>query len=104
MKKHSEQGYKIASASEEFALVADEILSHHEHWDGKGYPNGLKGEKIPYLARIISIIDAYDVMTNERPYSRAISVKEALAEIENCAAAQFDPVLAEKFVELIKSK
>jgi diguanylate cyclase (GGDEF)-like protein/PAS domain S-box-containing protein len=104
MKKHSEQGYKIASASEEFALVADEILSHHEHWDGKGYPNGLKGEKIPYLARIISIIDAYDVMTNERPYSRAISEEKALEEIENCAAAQFDPVLAEKFVELIKSK
>ncbi|MFW6273277.1 MAG: PAS domain S-box protein [Halanaerobium sp.] len=104
MKKHSEQGYKIASASEEFALVADEILSHHEHWDGSGYPNGLKGEEIPYLARIISIIDAYDVMTNERPYSRAISKEEALEEIENCAAAQFDPVLAEKFVELIKLK
>ncbi|MDZ7672830.1 MAG: diguanylate cyclase [Halanaerobiales bacterium] len=61
MKNHSEQGYKIASASEEFALVVDEILSHHEHWDGSGYPEGLKGEEIPYLARIISIIDAYEV-------------------------------------------
>ncbi|MCF8001965.1 MAG: diguanylate cyclase [Halanaerobiales bacterium] len=103
MKEHPETGYKIASSSNEFVLVAEEILSHHEHWDGGGYPRGLKGEEIPYLARIISIIDAYDVMTNERPYSQAISKDEALAEIGRCAGSQFDPELVEVFMEMIKT-
>lgn len=66
MKKHPEHGYNIASASSEFALVAEEILSHHERWDGSGYPRRIAGKAIPYLARIISIIDAYDVMTMGR--------------------------------------
>ena len=103
IKKHSEKGYKIATASEEFALIADEILAHHEKWDGSGYPNGLKGEEIPYLARVISIVDAYDVMTNERPYSKAISKENALAEIKDCAGSQFDPDLAEVAVKVIKN-
>ena len=102
MKEHPEKGYKIASASEEFALVAEEILSHHEHWDGNGYPRSLEGKDIPYLARIISIIDAYDVMTNERPYSKAISTEDALAEIKECAGSQFDPKIAKSFIELKK--
>jgi len=102
VKKHSEYGYKIAKSSEEFAEVADDILSHHEKWDGSGYPNGLKGEDIPYLARIISIIDAYDVMTNDRPYSKAISSKEALKEIKDCAGSQFDPNLAEVFIQMME--
>ncbi|MGM0410669.1 MAG: sensor domain-containing diguanylate cyclase/phosphohydrolase [Bacillota bacterium] len=100
IKEHPKRGYKIASASEEFAVIAGEILSHHERWDGNGYPNGLKEKEIPYLARIISIIDAYDVMTSERPYSKAISKKKALTEIKDCAGTQFDPVLAEKFIKL----
>jgi|AntRauTorckE6833_2_1112554.scaffolds.fasta_scaffold03013_6 diguanylate cyclase (GGDEF)-like protein/PAS domain S-box-containing protein len=104
IKEHPLKGYKIASASEEFALVAREILSHHEHWNGNGYPEGLKGEDIPYLARIISIIDAYDVMTNERPYSKAISNEEALAEIKECAGKQFDPKLVKEFIELLENK
>ncbi|MFW5961973.1 MAG: diguanylate cyclase [bacterium] len=102
MIEHPIKGYQIASASKEFAVVAKEILAHHEHWDGSGYPRGLSGEEIPYLARIISIIDAYDVMTNERPYSKAISKEEALAEINSCAGSQFDPELAEKFVKMMK--
>ncbi|MGM0500851.1 MAG: sensor domain-containing diguanylate cyclase/phosphohydrolase, partial [Bacillota bacterium] len=101
MKEHSERGYKIANSSEEFAVVAEDIFSHHERWDGNGYPRKLKGENIPYLARIISIIDAYDVMTNKRPYSKAVSKKEALAEIKKCAGSQFDPELAAKFIKLI---
>ncbi|MCC3145161.1 diguanylate cyclase [Halanaerobium sp. Z-7514] len=102
MKGHSKRGYKIATASEDFVRVADEILSHHEKWDGSGYPRQLKGEEIPYLARIISIIDAYDVMTNYRVYSPAISIEEALAEIERCSGTQFDPELAAEFIEMIK--
>lgn len=104
IKKHSEYGYKIANSSEEFAVVAEDILAHHEHWNGKGYPSGLKGKDIPYLARIISIIDAYDVMTHDRPYKKAISKKEALEEIIDCAGSQFDPELADFFVNIMKEK
>jgi len=102
LKEHSETGYKIATASNEFSVVAEEILSHHENWDGSGYPRGIKGENIPYLARIISIIDAYDVMTTNKPYSKAISKKAALNEIKECAGSQFDPELVEEFIEIIK--
>lgn len=103
MKEHPERGYKIASASKEFAVVAEEILYHHEHWDGSGYPKGSQKKEIPRLARIISIVDAYDVMTNHRPYTEAISEEEALAEIERCAGTQFDPILAKEFIELKKN-
>ena len=102
IKEHPERGYKIASASEEFSLIAEEILSHHERWDGSGYPRGLKGKDIPYLARIISIIDAYDVMTHNRPYKEAMTKIEALEELNRCAASQFDPDLVEEFIEMKK--
>jgi len=104
MKEHSVKGYKIASASEDFALVAEEILCHHEYWNGNGYPDGLQGKEIPYLSRIISIIDAYDVMINERPYSESRCKEEALAEIKECAGSQFDPELAMEFIEMQKDK
>ena len=100
MKEHAETGYKIATASNEFVLVAEEILSHHEHWDGSGYPKGLEGAEIPYLARIISIVDAYNVMTHDRPYSKTMSNKKALEEIKDCAGSQFDPKLVKEFIEL----
>ncbi len=99
--KHPENGYKIAYSSGEFAVVAEEVLSHHERWDGNGYPRGLKGEEIPLLARIISIVDAYDVMINERPYSPAMSREEALQEIKDCAGSQFDPELAARFIKIM---
>jgi diguanylate cyclase (GGDEF)-like protein/PAS domain S-box-containing protein len=101
IKGHPARGYKIASATSEFAVVAEEILSHHERWDGGGYPRGLKGEKIPYLARIISIVDAYDVMTSGRPYQAGISSNEALKEIQLCKGTQFDPELADEFIKLM---
>ncbi|MCW3488800.1 PAS domain S-box protein [Dethiobacter alkaliphilus] len=66
MKKHCEIGYRIAISSPELASIADSILCHHEHWDGKGYPRGLKGEEIPQLARVFSVLDAYDTMTHDR--------------------------------------
>ena len=101
IKNHPRIGYKIASASSDFSVVAEEILSHHERWDGGGYPRGLKAEDIPYLARIISIIDAYDVMTNERPYSKAVSKIDALVELKRCAGSQFDPQIAEEFITML---
>lgn len=80
--------------------MAPVILAHHERWDGKGYPQGLKGEGIPLLSRIIAIIDTYDVMTNDQIYKKAVSRQEALAEIERYAGSQFDPVLAKIFLNL----
>jgi len=99
---HPARGYKIASATSEFAVIAEEILSHHERWDGKGYPRGLAGKKIPYLARIITVVDSYDVMISGRPYQKGISKEEALKEIEDCAGSQFDPEIAGEFVKLFR--
>lgn len=101
IKQHPEIGYRIALSVPELAPVAEAILAHHEHWDGSGYPLGLKAEKIPLLSRILAIIDAFDVMVNGRPYKKAISHQEALTEIEACAGTQFDPTLVKIFLELI---
>lgn len=95
IKEHPETGYRIARATEELILVAEEILCHHEHWDGSGYPRGLKGEEIPLLARIAAIADAYEVMTWDRPYKKAITPEAAADELKKLAGTQFDPQLVE---------
>lgn len=104
IKKHPDTGYRIAISSPELVSIADGILSHHERWDGKGYPRGLKGEAIPILARILAIADSYDVMINERPYKKAFTQEEAINEIKRCSETQFDPELVEIFVELISKQ
>jgi diguanylate cyclase (GGDEF)-like protein len=103
MKKHSEIGYRIASASNELSGIAEEILSHHEHWDGSGYPQGLKGEEIPKLSQIVAVVDTYDVITNERPYKAAMSHQDALKEIKRCSNTQFAPNIAETFLKLFET-
>ncbi len=102
IKEHPERGHTIAAATEEFAHIAKEILHHHEHWNGDGYPENLEKEEIPLLSRLIAIVDAYDVMRTGRPYKEAVSKEEALAEIERCAGSQFDPNLAEEFVTMMR--
>lgn len=102
MKKHSEIGYRITRSSLELEHIAEYVLYHHERWDGKGYPKGLKGETIPKLSRMISIVDAYDVMTYGTNYKEAIEQEKALREIENCAGTQFDPNIAKQFIDMMK--
>ena len=101
IKKHSEAGYRIVQASVDLPHIADLVLFHHEHWDGQAYPRGIKGRKIPKLARIISIVDAYVVMTHGAVYKKAISCEEALKEISRCSGSQFDPNFSEEFIEMM---
>jgi len=103
MKKHTEIGYRIARASGEIAYLADIILYHHEWWNGQGYPQGIQGEEIPLLSRIISILDAFDVMTHQQPYKPAQTVNEALHELSLKAGTQFDPYLIPIFMNMIGS-
>lgn len=102
MKTHPEIGYRIAQASKELKGVGEYILTHHEHFDGNGYPRALKGYDIPLLSRILSVVDAYDAITNDRPYSKARSKEEAFAELIRCSGTQFDPDVVKVFIGLFK--
>jgi len=104
IKKHSETGFRILSSVKEFSQVAEYVLEHHERWDGKGYPNGLKGEEISLQARIIAIADSYDAMTGYRTYRKSLSKAEAVDEIKKCSGTQFDPEVARVFVENVIGK
>jgi len=101
MQKHSNIGYRIAMAAQEFSSVADYILTHHEQWNGSGYPNGLKGEEIPLPSRILAVADAYDAMTENRVYRNAMTPEEAVEEIKRNAGAQFDPEVVKVFLDII---
>lgn len=100
IKSHSDIGYRMAQSMGE-PTVADMILALHEHWDGTGYPYGVKGDKIPLLARLFAIVDVYDVLTHHRPYKTAVDKAAALREIELGSGVQFDPELAERFINFM---
>jgi len=104
LKKHPVIGYNILKAVDEYAGIADEVLHHHERWDGKGYPKRLKGEEIPLISRILSVADAFEAMTSERPYKSQKTVEEAITELKKCSGKQFDPEITEVFIKIIEER
>ncbi|MDO7786227.1 HD domain-containing phosphohydrolase [Desulforamulus aquiferis] len=102
MKRHCEIGHRIAKSSPDLAPIADWILKHHEWWNGKGFPLGLRGEDIPPECRILSIADAYDAMTTIRPYRNPMSQEAAVAELKRCSGTQFDPGLVRVFTHVTR--
>ncbi len=102
IKSHPDKGVKIMGKVEFLEIIVPIILSHHERFDGRGYPQGLSAEEIPLLARIVSVVDTYDAMTTDRPYRKALTIEEALTEIEKCRGSQFDPDIADAFIRMIR--
>ncbi|WP_330586941.1 HD domain-containing phosphohydrolase [Aminipila terrae] len=101
IKRHSECGYQILRSVDAYSPLAENVLYHHERWDGKGYPRGLRGRDIPLLARIITIADAYEAMTAKRPYKKPLTVEAAVNELVKNSGTQFDPQIVELFVKKI---
>jgi len=97
---HSETGEHILKPIVEDKEILKAVRHHHERYDGAGYPDGLKGERIPLLARIIAVADTFDAMTSERPYRKALTKEAACAEVERCRGTQFDPEAADAFLEV----
>lgn len=104
LKRHTEIGFRIADATPDLRQIGEYILKHHEWWDGSGYPLGLKGEEIPLICRILAVTDAYDTMTRNRPYRKALSHEEAVEELRRNVGKQFDPEVTREFIAQLKSE
>lgn len=98
MRRHPEIGFNILKGIDFLRPALEIVLNHHERYDGDGYPAGLKEEAIPVAARIFFVVDAFDTMTTNRPYRKAMAFKNAFREIERCAGGQFDPAVVKKFM------
>jgi HD-GYP domain-containing protein (c-di-GMP phosphodiesterase class II) len=102
VKRHTDFGSTILSHDAAFAMAREVALGHHERWDGTGYPNGLAGETIPLVTRIVAVADVFDALVSERPYKSAWAPAEAILEIEANAGTQFDPAVVAVLVELYR--
>lgn len=102
VKRHPVLGAEMLEHAGPCPEILSVVKHHHENYDGSGYPDGLAGEAIPFLARVINIADSFDAMTSQRPYHPSRSVNEAVQELERCAAKQFDPVLVPHFIDMIE--
>ncbi len=101
IKRHPETGYQILRSVDEYSALAKSVLYHHERWDGKGYPEGLKKKEIPLMSRILAVADAYEAMTAKRYYQKTKNKEEALMELKKCAGTQFDPDIVKIFAAKI---
>lgn len=99
IKRHTECGYQILRSVDAYSLLAENVLFHHERWDGNGYPKGLKGNQIPLFSRIIAIADSYEAMTANRPYKEPLTVEDSIDELIKNAGTQFDPEIVKVFVD-----
>jgi putative nucleotidyltransferase with HDIG domain len=104
MRTHPVVGAQIVSPMKFLGEAVDVIKYHHERFEGGGYPKGLKGEEIPLHTRIFLVVDAFDAMTSDRAYRRALPREEAIEELERCSGTQFDPMVVETFVNLVESE
>jgi len=102
LRKHPQDSADIVSQIKGFEEIVPIVLQHHEKYDGTGYPQGLIGNEINYLARILTVADSFDAMTNQRPYQKTKSFEDAFEEIERCKGTHFDPAIADKFMEALK--
>jgi putative nucleotidyltransferase with HDIG domain len=103
VKRHVEMSLTIIKYLPSLTHTVPAVFGHHERWDGRGYPRGIKGENIPLTARCLAITDAFDAMTSDRPYRASLSVDSALIEIKNNIGFQFDPHMANIFIELVRN-
>ena len=102
LKQHPENGVEIIKPVKSLQNMIPIILHHHEKYNGTGYPGNLKGEEIPYLARVLTVVDSFDAMTSNRPYNKRKTYEEAIIELRKFSGIQFDPIIAEKFIEVIE--
>jgi HD-GYP domain-containing protein (c-di-GMP phosphodiesterase class II) len=98
MRRHSQLGFRLASRVDFLKGASKIILTHHERYDGSGYPYGLKGDAIPFGARIFAVVDTLDAMTSDRPYRKALSFQQAREEIGQFSGKQFDPQIVDAFL------
>lgn len=103
IKQHPENGTEIIKSVPSLQHIVPLILHHHERYDGAGYPQNLKGEDIPFLARILTVADSFDAMTSNRPYNISKSIDEAIIELDKNKEIQFDPFIVDAFIEILKS-
>jgi len=104
MKLHPNKSFEILKEFKIFDKMASAAKYHHERYDGRGYPEGLKGENIPFFARIILISDTFDAMTSTRPYRKGLPFDVAFAELREFAGTQFDPMIVEKFISCMQKE
>jgi len=104
MKRHPVIGKRIVDPLGVFGVEGDLLYYHHERWDGKGYPDGLSGEDIPLVARVLSVVDVFDALTSDRPYRVALDLDQALDLIRAGIGSQFDPAVGRAFLGFLEAE
>ncbi len=104
IQKHPQWGYYSLKQSDKLSEIAKFVLYHHERWDGNGYPNKLSGNQIPLVSQILSVVDAWDAMTTDRSYRSALSIDDAISELDTGSGSQFSPQIVEVFLPMVEQQ